>query len=335
MLDKVKVREFEKLVESSKKILVLQPDSEQVDPDSIRSALALSGLLEAQGKEVIYYLSGELPKVFQIITESDKFTQKFPSEYDVSILVDCGGPSGQMPETIKNSAGAFQKYPFVVIDHHANRITAPFPTLDLVNPKAVATSEVLYEICNELGWEISPKVAEHMIWSILSDSRCLTLVTDWRVLEMMGELAKISHISVNAYYQKDHEARNLPRVLFQKKIELMNQIEFHVGGKLAIIFISKAVDTLFKDAGFDSPGQFMRIEMSDIQGVELYMVITENEDGSLRGSTRSSDTSGAAIRMARSFGGGGHDGAAGFMVADKAFEVLKKEIVELAEEILQ
>jgi phosphoesterase RecJ-like protein len=334
MINKEKLERFSKEVEKSEKVLILQPDVEQVDPDSIRSALAVGGLLEGLGKEVVYYLSGDLPKVFQIIPEVKKFTQDFPKHYGLSILVDCGGPLGQMPDTIGKFGEMFRNNPFVIIDHHANRKPVTFATIDLIEPESVATSEVLYEICKELGWKISPVAAEHMIWSILSDSGMLRLANRPETLEILGDLARISKVSISEFYLKDQEIRKLPYEFFRKKVALLDGLEFYLGSRLAILFISKEVDRAFKDAELDGPSNFLRSEMREIKGLELQIILVENEDGSYRASARSSDETAAASKIALHFGGGGHSGAAGFMVLGKSHEELRREIIEAVKGIL-
>src|SRR5437588_1480300 len=334
MLDKDRLYEFKDLVDKSQRVLVLQPDVEQVDPDSIRSALAIGGLLEGQGKDVTYYLSGEMPTVFQIIPGAEKFTQEFPEQYDMSILVDCGGPVGQMPETIARFSRAFEENPFVIIDHHANRKPAPFSTLDLVDEQAIATAEPIWEMAQEFGWPVTAKVAEDMIWSILSDSAMLALCETWETVVLVGELARISQISVREFYARDQEIRRLPFEIFQKKVELLDKIEFYLDGRMAIIFISKEVDNAFKKEELDGPGHLLRPEMREIRGVELQVTLTENKDGSYRASARSSDETGLAAKLAGHFGGGGHAGAAGFMVKGKSQGELRSEIIQMAEEIL-
>jgi bifunctional oligoribonuclease and PAP phosphatase NrnA len=334
MLDRNVLQRFENLLSKSNKVLVLQPDIDQVDPDSIRSALAIGSLLENKGVKVFNFLSGELPKVFQIIPGWKKFSYEFPEEYDIAVLVDCGGPPGQMPDSLAKFDKAFREHPFVIIDHHANRVPAPFTTIDLVEPEAISTSEVLYDICKYFDWPIDSLTAEHMIWSILSDSMMLRLAERPETLAILGELAMVSKISVRDFYNLDQEVRALPFSFFCKKVELMNKVELYLNNRLAMVFISKETDREFKDSGLDSPGHLLRPEIREISGVELYLTITEGEDGSYRCSARSSDESALAARVARHFGGGGHDGAAGFTVMGKNKVELREEIVKLVEEIL-
>lgn len=331
MLDKDSIWEFEKLINEAKKILVLQPDVPQIDPDSLRSALALGGILEELGKEVVYYLSAELPKVFQIIPGSDKFTQEFPENYDVSILVDCGSVAGQLPQTLPRFTNPERKQPFVIVDHHANRVETPFETLDVINPEAVSVGEVIYEIAKELGWPIGAEVAEHLIWSMMEDSSLegsefLALSENYETLVAVGELAKISKISVKDFFMKDEEARSLPFVLFNEKRKMLDRIEFYNGNRVALLFVTKEEEKIFKEAGLDSPGYMVRPEIRKIREVELTVVMTATEDRKYRGSARSKVTK-AAVELARHFEGGGHDTAAGFVIEGRGEDQVRSEIV--------
>ena len=149
----------------------------------------------------------------------------------------------------------------------------------------------------------------------------------------VGELAKISKISVKEFFMKDDEAQSLPKDLFREKIKLLGKIDFYIDNRVAVLFVSKEEEEKFSEAGHDSPGHLIRPEIRRISGVELCVILTEQEDGSIRGSARSKGTK-AAVEVARRFGGGGHDQAAGFMVDGMTGEALKKELIEYAQKIL-
>ncbi len=330
MITPEKIKQFGTLVENSQTILLLQPDLKSVDADSIRSTLALARLFKIKGKKTVLYLHGPVPELHRIVAGSEQFTQEFPENYDLAILVDIGSPNEQMVSQLEKFGPTFSEKPFVVIDHHKTRSSTPFPSLELVDDESIATCEVIYQIWQELGWEIDEVAANHMIWSILADSGYTTYSKTYRPLVVLGELAKIGRPVIYDFYKLLSSTLALPKPVFEIKKKLMNQIEFHFGEKMAFLYIPKemvmqAGDRLIKD--------FMLPEMRGIRGIELSVVLTE-EEKTINGSARSLMTA-AAGELARSFGGGGHDQAAGFTLNYVDSARAKKEVLAAADKILK
>jgi len=330
MLDQIKVQEFKKLLSSTQSVLILQPDVEHVDPDSIRSALALGMLLEEQGKKVVLFMNGALPAVNKIIPNTDRFTLDFPKEFDLAIAVDMGSPDNQMTEQLKLYQEEFKKRPFVVIDHHKTRYSTTFPSLEVVDSSTIATGELLYELSKQLGWKVSKDAANHMVWSIMSDSFYTAYSKTPQTLIVLGELAKIGKTVIYDYYKIDLEANALPLWMFEIKRDLMNKIEFYDNGRLSFLFIPKEI--LAKTTDYVLK-MYLQTEMRNIKGVELAVTLSE-KDGLLVGSGRSLHTNSAGL-LAKQFGGGGHNQAAGFTVAGRPADEVRKEIVAVATAILK
>lgn len=323
--------QLNELVQPARTVLILQPDARYIDPDSLRSALALGEIMTSLDKTPILFINEELEDYFKIIPGSEKFVTKFPEEFDLTILVDTGNPQAQLPDQLMNHSDQLKAKPLVILDHHANRSELTWPALEIVDHKVIATGELIFDLAKELGWPISQMAAEHMVWSILSDSNYLIYSRNPNTLTILGELNQISHTKVNDFYEKLYQTTSLSREIFKEKQQLLSEVEFHVDGKMSLGVVPKRVSDMCNGA-IDSKSLLLD-DMRNIKGVEMAVLLIEDEINVYKGSTRSSQTP-AAVMLARHFGGGGHDKASGFLVRKPLVE-LKPEIISAAEQVLR
>src|SRR5437764_973046 len=128
---KASIKQLGKLVDEAKTILVLQP--EKPDTDSLTSSLALEQILGDLGKDVALYCKDTIPKYIAYFEGVDRVLTEFPNKFDLTIIVDTGGPSA-LARTFEVYAGRLTKHPVAIIDHHPNRESMPFPTHEVIDP---------------------------------------------------------------------------------------------------------------------------------------------------------------------------------------------------------
>jgi phosphoesterase RecJ-like protein len=142
--------------------VVLVTSHVRPDGDAIGSSLALSLALMDAGKKVQVVLSDGLPDGFRHLPGADLVRTHAEGEFDLIISVDCSD--------LGRIGAALDGYhaPDIVIDHHVT--TEDFGTLNLVEPKAVATASVLTEHMPEWGLEITPPIAANLITGLVTDT---------------------------------------------------------------------------------------------------------------------------------------------------------------------
>ena len=113
------------------------------DPDALCSELALAVYLRSLGKTVAIINDQAVPSRFQFLSgirRVKRYQENKKVAYDVAIVVDCGELDriGRVGHLIQKDKA------LINIDHHITNDL--FGSINLVQPKASSTAEVLYEL---------------------------------------------------------------------------------------------------------------------------------------------------------------------------------------------
>lgn len=190
-----------KLAESKSIALVIHQNP---DGDAVGSAVALLEALKAAGRQTTLTCVNEIPLPFQRIVGSPEVRLNLPADADTYLLLDCSdlGRSGfrrQLQQLAREGKTV------LAIDHHENSEDEKEISASIVNPKACATAEIVYQLLAELRLPISPKIANAIMLGIYTDTGAFTHPnTTGRTLELAGELlqrgASLQRIS-QAFYR--------------------------------------------------------------------------------------------------------------------------------------
>lgn len=310
------------LVDEAKIILVLQP--EKPDTDSLTSSLALEQILGEMNKEVVLYCRDAVPKYISYFEGADRVTDEFPDKFDLTILVDMGGPSG-LTRTLEKYQGRLTKKPFAIVDHHAFREPMPFKTHDCIDPKAVATCQQIYDIARQLGWPISKDVSELLIPGILADTRNLsTSMVTSETFRVVAELVD-SGADLNSIHERYRLAGAVDPELIKLKGRLLSRAEFLHNGKIALVTV--APEELKQYAEIHDPADLVIYELQRAAGVQVGVVIRHygGESNKIKISTRANIP--VAAKACQEFGGGGHERAAGCQIMQTPVSEVKQKFV--------
>ena len=293
------------LLRASRRSLIfthLRPDG-----DALGSSFGLQEMLRRMGREAEVFLPGPLPnrhgKLF-----SGQLTQITPEDlegFDTFISVDCANPP-RLGKPERLSMEALRELRFINIDHHrANSLESGF--FDLVSPECSSCCEVLTRIFLGSGAEFTPRAATCFLAGMMTDTGCFRFAnTDGGTLREAAELldrgAELEKI-VNALFF----SKPLNQVRFEN--ELMNTcLRLSAGGRIASAFIPRS---LLDKYDFDLREDEGLIDLlREIDGVVIAVLFHRGGDG-VKVSLRSKDRAFPVGPLARSFGGGGHDMAAG------------------------
>ncbi len=308
------------ILKDSQKFVIIQ--AENPDGDSLGSSLAFEELLGEAGKDVKLYCAIDIPKYMHYINGWDRVEKDWPTDREVAIIVDTSAEALiQQALAVPGVRHFLETHPVIIIDHHATEGDLPFEIISYVDSKAVATSEILYNLAKTAGWAITSSAAESMFISIQADSLGLsTPSTTADSYQVAADLVKLGAVPSDIENRR-REYMKKPADILTYKGKLIERIEYHLDGKLATVHIPWSDIQEYSDRY--NPSVLVLEEMRMVEGVEVAVAIKTYPDGKLTGKIRANAP--IADAVAGFFGGGGHQYASGF----KVFETYDTIIPEL------
>ena len=320
--------EAKKLIESAKRIVVIQ--AENPDGDSLGSAMALEEIIGDLGKDVHLYCPVEIPKYLRYISGWDRVTADFDTSADLAIIVDTS--ADVLLTKVLETRGLrhwLETHPVLVIDHHTTEGNLSFPHIS-VSKQAVSTSEIIYEFANEAKWNINPQSAENLLIALMSDSLGLTTPNvSPSSFYTAGKLTELGASNAQIEERRREFMKKSPEILAYKG-ELIGRIEYYLDGKLALVHVPW--EEIEKHSDKYNPGALIGDELRLVEGVALGVVVKTYPDGKVTGRLRSNLP--IAESVAGFFGGGGHQYAAGFRVYED-YEQIVRELVDATDKALK
>ncbi len=281
---------------------------ENPDGDALGSLLATTLLLEELGKDAVMYLYGDgpIPTEYQFM-ELERLTRALPKNATERVLVavDCANE-----DRIGHDLDLVRGAPLTInIDHHHDNTR--FGDLNLIVSGASSTGEVLRDVLQELGLELTPEIAEALYIALVTDTgRFQYANTTPKALRLAAELVDAG-ADVHSIFQQVYES-----VQFQKLKLLARALEraqVYEGGRIVVSYLLRAD---FSELSAPDPYSEGIIDyLRAVEGADMAVLIREpprlsgpERRISLRASTDELDVS----AIARKSGGGGHRQAAGF-----------------------
>ena len=166
-------------IAAARTVLVLSHVSP--DGDAIGSLLGMAGLLRGLGKNVTAAVDEGPPEELAFLPKSQIILPSLArGEFDLMVALDAGdierlGAVG--------AYGLAHSRHVLNLDHHPTNTR--FGHIQLVNPAAVATAEIVYDLLQYTGWSLSRDVAYALLTGLVTDtlgfripatnSRCLAI----------------------------------------------------------------------------------------------------------------------------------------------------------------
>ena len=318
-----------KTLNEAQKIVIIQ--AENPDGDSLGSSLALEELLSEAGKDVKLYCAIDIPKYMHYIKGWDRVEKDWPTDREVAVIVDTFAEALIQQALAQPGVRHFlESHPVVVIDHHQDADgDFPFDTTAVNDPTAVATSEILYRLAKEAGWNITPEAAESMFISIQADSLGLTTQsTTANSYQVAADLVALGAKPAEIESRR-REYMKKPADILKYKGELIERIEYYLDGKLATVHIPW--DDIQEYSDRYNPSVLVLEEMRMVDTVQVAVAIKTYPDGKLTGKIRVNAP--IAEQIAGYFGGGGHQYAAGFKVFEN-YDTIINELITATDKAL-
>lgn len=275
------------------------------DGDGLGSLLALTLLLRSLGKRVYSALPRpeQYPPQYLFLPGRDllRSSREFPYGAELFIALDCSNL--ERLDGLKAVAETARR--LVNVDHHEdNRL---FGHLNLVDPEASSTSELVYRLAHAAGWEVTPEVATCLYTGLVTDTgRFQHLNTTPQALAVASELAALG-ADLPLITREVYESQSLPYTrLVGRALERAEVLE-----DLGLVY-SYITQQDLAETGASLPETEDLIDhLRTVRGTRVAALLKELEDGKVRVSLRSRDGSEVGP-VARALGGGGHANAAGY-----------------------
>jgi bifunctional oligoribonuclease and PAP phosphatase NrnA len=276
------------------------------DGDAIGSLLGLGLALIEQGKTVQMVSADGIPPAQRNLEGSHLIIQEVKNPFDLVIVLDCSDRErvGKVFESIP--------VPDLNIDHHITNNN--FAKINIVNPQAVATAEIVVDLLLSWGQKISKPVAEALLTGILTDTIGFrTSNTSAKALYMSANLMEAGADLAKLYYQSLVQ-RTYSALRFWG-IGLENLAR---EGRMVWATMTQSERQAVGYPGKDD-ADLIQV-LSTIEDADISLVFVEQPNGRVKVSWRAQpgfDVSKIAVK----FGGGGHPAAAGADLSGNLNEV--------------
>jgi phosphoesterase RecJ-like protein len=297
------------------------------DGDGLGSEVALALWLESQGKRARILNDAVIPPQFLFMTngvaieswEAELAERRF-AESDALIVLDTSNRQrvGRIAQTIERSV-----IPIAVVDHHATH-TRGFGRVNVIEPEAAATGEILYELFREWGQPFGAAIAEALYVAVMTDTGSFRYSnTDPHVHRMAAEL--LTHgLDPQRIHAQVHAHASAGRMRFFG--EVLASLEMECDGRLVVLTARPEQFQRHGLVGADTDGL---VDMPrTIAGVEAVALFSEAEAGRTKVSLRSTGRV-TVDGLASRHGGGGHIHAAGILLRAGLDETRERLLPEL------
>lgn len=285
------------------------------DGDTLGSGFGLCLALRALGKKANVVNNEELPPKFRYLEiEPQEFAEQTVVAVDIADVTLMGNDIKEKYEAKVDLS----------IDHHgSNRL---FAKMNYVDSSAAAAAQIIFEVIELLGVEITPQIANCLYTGISTDTGCFryanvtpaTLRTAAKLMELGADAAKIN---VMMFETKTRTYAALEKLA-------LDGMQFFYDGKCALITITR---DMFAESGSDeNECDGIAAISRQIEGVLVGVTVRERRDGSFKASVRTHNPVDASAICSR-FGGGGHPNAAGCQLPGTKDEAIKQLIDVIGE----
>jgi len=282
------------------------------DGDALGASFCLKILLQKENIEadINFDIANTLPSNLDHLPY-ELITKKLQSRYETVFVFDCGNPA----RLGKYEGIVLKAKNIIVIDHH---IDPTFGSLQIIDPEAASTTQVLYRQLLKEKYVIDKDMADCLLTGLITDTgRFQYPNTTIEVFNIASDLLKqgadISSISENIYGSIEFNALKL-------QSEIINRIIFDEDIKFTY---STIYQKDYKKYNIDAEETDFLIDVVRlVRGADVALLLKEQVDGSFKGSLRSRNNFNVQ-ELSAIFDGGGHKAASGFSSTSSEQDIIK------------
>ena len=302
------------------------------DGDAIGSLIAMGLALDVLNKNITLYNESPIPSAYRFLPSVERIVRQIKGTniYDTAIILDCADF-----QRIGEVSSVVSRIPVIInIDHHITN--TGFGNLHLIDTSACATAEIIYNLLIEMAFSINNSaIATSIYTGILTDTG------SFRFSNTNKSAFAICEKMVEAGVDPYNVARHVYGRYSLGRIKLLNMalesIEISDNGKMSMMILTKGMLDETGTQPEDINGLINYAK--NIEDVKVAVLIHELSNGkrvaekpnNYHVSLRSDGTVDVAA-IASSFGGGGHNMAAGFSI-ESTLSYIKTQMLNIAVEL--
>jgi phosphoesterase RecJ-like protein len=301
------------------------------DGDAVGSLVGLRRVLRAYGATATAVLADPIPVKYRFLLDEPVFGPRdeelaraaAAAPFDLVVFIDAseqervGEVAGHYPQWCRPGA------PLVNIDHHIGNTR--FGDILILDPDRASSGELVMEVADALGVPIDPVAARQLYAAIMTDTgRFQFSNTNEASLRAAGRLvtagADPQTIAERIYFER-------PAAFYRLLGHLFENMTLHAEGRICVFAVSRdEIAAFFGDGHYDSEGI---VDFTvQVEGVEIGAFVRQTGEQTFRASLRSRGEINVRT-IAESFGGGGHEKAAGCTLEGEPPEVLGRLIAAM------
>lgn len=294
------------------------------DGDATSSTLAVGHILKQLGKRFTMINEGAIPRKFGIlegcsdILDYSLLTGNQSLHFDCAISVDCADYCriGAVRSLFKDQIDLLN------IDHHPTN--DGFGTVPLIQPRAAATTEIIYDLVQSLGLTWTRPLAECIYTGLLTDTGGFRYSnTTQKVMAIASEMLGYGVVG-NKLADRFLERLTYSQVTILQKA--LSTLAFSDDKRIG--WLSITLDDIRESGAENEDMDGLVNYPRNIEGIEVGLLFKQVDEQSVKVSLRSAGKVDVA-RIAQSFGGGGHIRAAGCKVEGTLQESVAKIVKEV------
>lgn len=285
---------------------------ERADGDAVGSMLGLALSLRRRGQRAVPVLAGGLAPRFGFLPAAAEVEPHVPAATDLLVAVDCAdlARTALPAEELRRPAG-------INIDHHPTNTR--FAHVNLVDPQAASTSQILFRLSGPLGLTVDPDVATNYLAGLVSDTigfRTPNVTPD--VLRLAADLEGRSGRLAQVYEHLLHRRSFAAARYWGAGLGRLERRDGVIWARLTL------EDRLASGYSGSDDADLVNL-LGTIEGADVCLVFIEQTGGQVKVSWRSRNGLDVS-RLAQAFGGGGHEPAAGATIPGAMDEVVEQVV---------
>ncbi|SMC09093.1 DHH family phosphoesterase [Nitratiruptor tergarcus] len=284
------------------------------DADTLGSALGMYHVLRKMGKKPTVVNVTPLPYNLDFLPGFKSIKKSLPPKSELLISFDCG--------SFDRLGIPKMELPLINFDHH--RTNTLYGDFNIIDPKAAATSQVVYRFLQECGVQISQESALCFYTALVDDTGFFKY--DSVNADVFAFAKELCEIGVVPEYVANQLTMREPLAKLRLLPLVLETLTLRLNAKVAILYLTQQ---MLKTTGATKEMADDALNMArSLVTVEVAMLLRQEENGNIKVSLRSKNFVDVG-KIALVFGGGGHKRAAGFTSPLNDFKKVEEDILDI------
>jgi bifunctional oligoribonuclease and PAP phosphatase NrnA len=289
--------EIRSLIERSDHIVCLA--HKDADADSLGSALGFALSLRAMGKPVHVVVPSPWPFLLSYLPGFDSLEES-PAQYDAVLTFDCATVHrfGDKRHLLESGV------PVVNVDHHVSN--DGYGSINLIEPDASATGQVVYRLLRKLDMPVTAEVANNLYAALFTDTGGFRHENTTEAALRLG--AELVHLGANPAWiaLKSYKSRPVPML----KLEGLAVAALQTDCDGRLVWSEVTQDMLQRSGATMAESEGVIDQLQSVDTMEVAVLFKQMGDSLTKISVRTRGDI-DATDLCTPFGGGGHYRAAG------------------------